>query len=75
MAEMTPREATIALIKDMLEDEHGRDFVEAAVTAFAFQLVGRAKKRSPTTDFEKEWLAFAYQILDDGDNSPLTPPF
>jgi hypothetical protein len=67
MDEMTPRAAIIALIRDRLEDEHGRDFVEAAVTTFSYQLVARARtRRLPLTDFEKEFLAFAYQILDDG---------
>jgi hypothetical protein len=34
-----PRDALIALIKDILDDEHGKDFVEIAVSLYAAQLI------------------------------------
>ena len=49
----------------MLEDEHGRDFVEAAVTTWGAYVVAGAAKYPPVSDAEKERLGFAHLILDD----------
>jgi len=63
---MTPREAVIHAVRDMLDDEEGRNFVEAAVTAWSFNLVAYAEKNPPLSERDKEHLTFARLILDDG---------
>jgi hypothetical protein len=63
----TPREAVIALIRDMLDDEHGRSFVEAAVSTFAIRIIDLAKKSPPSNAHDREWLTFARLIADDAE--------